>query len=99
MGYSRVVTEDQRLRVLQMLAQDPEGSHNADVLRSGLAAAGHERLSARRVRALLEWLSGEGLVATEDIGSLVVARITERGEDVALGGSRHPGVAKPRRSF
>ena len=99
MDFSQVVTEDQRLRVLQMLAQDPEGSHNQHVLRAGLEMAGHENVTARRVRGILAWLAERGLVTREDHGTVLVARITERGEDVALGGSPYPGVAKPRKKF
>ena len=99
MDFSRVVTKDQRLRLLQMLAQDSEGSHNQHVLRAGLEMAGHGGVTARQVRAILEWLESSGLDATEDVGSVIVARITERGEDVALGGSRYPGVANPRKKF
>ena len=99
MSFRQAVTENRRLCVLQMLAQDPEGSHNQHVLRAGLEMAGHPGVTARQVRVTLEWLESGGLVATEDAGSVIVARITERGEDVALGGSRYPGVAKPRKRF
>ena len=99
MAFADFVIEDQRLRLLEMLAQDPEGSHNTDVLRSGLEALGHGGISARHVRDLVDWLAGRGLVALEDRGGVPVARITERGEDVALGGCSVPGVARPRKRF
>ena len=99
MSYGRYVIEDQRLRVLQMLEKDPEGSHNADVLRAGLEALGHRGISYRHVRDLLDWLAGSGLVAIEDRGTHVVASITERGEDAALGGTAVPGVARLRKRF
>ena len=99
MNFGRVVIEDQRLRVLQMLAEDVEGAQNADVLRAGLGALGHRGISYRRVRDLLDWLAGQRLVAIEDRGAHVLASITERGEDVALGGSAVPGVACPRKKF
>lgn len=99
MSFSRHATEDQRLRVLQMLELDSAGSHNADVLRAGLEAIGHAGVSYRRVRDLLDWLAGQGLVALEDRGSVVIARLTEAGEAAALGDSSVPGVARPRRRF
>lgn len=99
MGYRRFVIEDQRMRILQLLEKDPEGAHNEHVLRSALEALGHGGISARRVRGLVEWLSERGLVATEDRAGFLLARITERGEDVALGGSRVPGVARRRKGF
>ena len=98
-AYSEVVTADQRLRLLQMLESDPDRTHNADVLRAGLEATGHRGVAYRRVRDLLDWLASEGLVALEDRGAVVLARLTERGEDVALGGSAVPGVARPRKGF
>lgn len=98
-GYSEVVTADQRLRVLQMLEADPDGSHNADVLRAGLEAVGHRGVTYRRVRDLLDWLAAKGLVALEDRQTHVLARLTAAGEDAALGGSQVPGVARPRKGF
>lgn len=98
-GYGRVVAETQRLRVLQLLEGDPEGACSADELRAGLEAVEPRRISYRRVRDLLDWLAGKDLVAIEDRGTRLTARITERGEDVALGGSSFPGVARPRRRF
>ena len=98
-SYSTHVTEDQRLRVLQMLERDAAGSHNADVLRAGLEAVGHANVSYRRTRDLLDWLADKGLVAIEDRGTHVIARITEAGEAAALGDAAVPGVARPRRRF
>lgn len=98
-AYSGIVTADQRLRLLQMLESDPDRTHNADVLRAGLEAAGHRGVTYLRVRELLDWLAGEGLVALEDRGAVALARLTARGEDVALGGSQVPGVARPRKGF
>lgn len=97
-AYGRIVTEDQRLRILQILERDPGHVHNENVLRAALGMAGHRRLSGRRVRDLLDWLAAEGLVALEERAGLMLAHLTGRGEDVALGGSALPGVAAPRRS-
>ena len=99
MSFSAHVTEDQRLRILQMLEKDSAGSLNADVLRAGLEAVGHSGVSYRRVRDLLDWLAGQRLVALEDRGAVVIARLTEAGEAAALGDSSAPGVARPRRRF
>ncbi len=99
MTYSAHVIEDQRLRILQMLERDRAGSHNADVLRAGLEAVGHAGVSYRRARDLLDWLAEAGLVALEDRGAVVIARLTEAGEAAALGDSAVPGVARPRRRF
>ena len=97
MNYSEVVTMDQRLVVLQVLQQDAAGSCNENVLRAALGMAGHRKLSSLRMRDLLSWLAGQELVALEERAGLMLARITDRGEDVALGGSSVPGVAAPGR--
>lgn len=99
MNFSEAVTANQRLVVLQVLQQDSAGTCNENVLRAALDMAGHRKLSPRRVRDLLHWLSGQGLAALEERAGLMLARITERGEDVALGGSAAPGVAAPGRSL
>lgn len=97
MDFSEAVSENRRLVALQVLQQDPAGTCNENALRAALDIAGHRKLSRRRVRDLLHWLSEQGLVALEERAGLVLARITERGEDVALGGSAAPGVAAPGR--
>ena len=99
MGYPAFVSETQRLRVLQILEGVPGGACNADELRAGLEAVEPREVSYQRVRDLLEWLAKQGLVAIEDRGVHVTARITARGEDVALGGSSIPGVARHRKKL
>lgn len=99
MNFSEAVTANQRLVALQVLQQDPAGTCNENVLRAALDMAGHRKLSSRRVRDLLHWLAEQGLVALEERAGLMLARITDRGEDVALGGSARPGVAAPGRSL
>ena len=97
MNFSEAVTANQRLVALEVLQQDPAGTCNENVLRVALDMAGHRKLSSQRVRDLLHWLSEQGLVALEERAGLMLARITGRGEDVALGGSSVPGVAAPGR--
>lgn len=99
MSFSAHVTRDQRLRILQMLEQDSDGSHNADVLRAALEAVGHAGVSYQRTRDLLDWLAEAGLVALEDRQTHVIVRLTEAGEAAALGDAAVPGVARPRKRF
>ena len=95
MSYADIVIEDQRLAVLQALEQDPDYSHNEHVLGRVLQAVGHG-ISSDLLRTHLSWLAEQGLITTDDRAGLVVAKLTRRGEDVALGRSRVPGVARPR---
>ncbi|RMG56317.1 MAG: hypothetical protein D6717_06780 [Gammaproteobacteria bacterium] len=95
MSFPQIVIENARLIILQALEEDPDYSHNEDILRGVLEAFGH-RLSHDRLRTELHWLAEQGLVGLEQVRDLLVVRLTPRGEDVALGNTRVPGVARPR---
>lgn len=95
MSLADIVTEDQRLVILQALEQDPDYSHNEHVIGRVLSAMGHT-VSSDRLRTHLAWLAEQGLVTIEDVAGLQVAKLTRRGEDAALGRARVPGVARPR---
>lgn len=95
MSYREVMAADQRLIVLQALEEDPGYSHNEGVLRSVLATMGHQ-VSRDALRTELAWLQEQGLIMVSDAGGVQVAKLTSRGQDVALGSARVPGVARPR---
>lgn len=95
MNYADVVSEDQRLVILQALEEDPAYSHNEHVLGRMLEAVGH-RVSRDRLRTELAWLEEQGLLRVQDVSNTKVAKITGRGSDVARGATRVPGVARPR---
>ncbi|AUZ85795.1 hypothetical protein [Methylophaga nitratireducenticrescens] len=93
--FKQLVTENVRLAILQALAQDEDYSHNQDILQMFLAQLGHS-VSTDRVRTELRWLEEQGLVTIDDIGGLLVAKLTRRGDDIAKGRGRVDGVARPR---
>ncbi len=95
MSYADIVTEDQRLAILEALEGDPDYSHNEHVLGRLLQAVGHG-ISRDRLRTHIAWLQEQELVAVEDISGVLVVRLTSRGEDAALGRARVPGVARRR---
>lgn len=95
MSYEQMITEDARLAILQVLEQDPDYSHNDRVIQRALQAIGHG-LSTDRVRTELHWLSEQGLATLQATGDMLIAKLTTRGEDAALGRARVPGVARPR---
>ncbi|MEX0732856.1 MAG: hypothetical protein WED00_05745 [Aquisalimonadaceae bacterium] len=97
MSYANVVASDQRLVILQALEEDADYSHNEHVLRSVLSQFGHS-VSRDRLRTELNWLSEQGLVSVAETGGIHIAKLTARGEDVARGRARVPGVARPRLS-
>jgi len=87
---------DIRLRILQVLEDDVDYSHNEDVIRGLLAARTAHQLSRDRLRTELYWLAEQGAVSVDDRDNLLVAKLTARGEDVALGRTRVPGINRPR---
>lgn len=51
--------------------------------------------AAIRLNQSCAGLKEQGLVMVEDIGTVLVARLTERGADVAAGRAIVPGVKRP----
>ena len=95
MSFERFKIEHQRLAILRVLAEDADYATNESVLGSALEALGHG-IGSDRLRTELHWLSEQGLIGVEEVAGLQVARLTRRGEDVARGIARAPGVARPR---
>lgn len=95
---SAVVTQevcrDQRLRILQSLLNAQAHLLNEAVLKRVLLAYGHA-MSSDLVRTQLCWLEEQGLVDVSRGNGIQVARLSERGHDVATGAVRQPGVASP----
>lgn len=89
-----LLESDQRLVILRSLV-DAGGEANESILQDCLDVFGH-RVSRDQVRTHITWLSEQGLVAVENIGSYMVANLTGRGQDVSEGRSTVPGVKKPR---
>lgn len=103
MSFSRLVDEDRRLVILRLLAEDPDYTINDSLLTKMLPGFGHG-VSADRLRGDLHWLAEQGLLALDciprpsapDASLLYVARLLERGDDVAHGRAAASGVARPR---
>ena len=95
MSYLQSLDEDRRAWLLRLLARS--GGHaNEGVLLTSIHAAGHRRVTRELVRADLEWLNDRGLVSLEWLDETVlVARLTRRGGDVAAGHATVSGVRKP----
>ena len=93
-GFSQFEQPHLRLAVLQILAEDAGYSANEGMLSAALKWIGHG-ISRDRLRTELAWLAEQDLVRVEDVCGLRVARLTQRGEDVARGRAQVPGVARP----
>lgn len=92
--YSEFLREDMRLVILRLLAEMPAYRANSSVLNTALDNYGHS-VSRDQVKTELHWLSEQGAVALEDIGPVLVASLTERGQDIAAGRARVPGIKRP----
>ena len=93
--YADFLRQDQRLVMLRILSEVPQYRANSSVITSLLGEFGHHP-SRDQVKAELTWLGEQGLVKVEDIGSVLVVTLAERGADVAAGRASVPGVSKPR---
>lgn len=94
MRYADFVREDMRLVVLRILSELPGYSSNSSLLSTLLAQYGHQ-LSRDQVKTEIVWLGEQGLLAIEQLESVLMVKLTERGGDVAKGITSVPGVKKP----
>ncbi|PLX97310.1 MAG: hypothetical protein C0621_00160 [Desulfuromonas sp.] len=94
MSITDLITQDIRLVLLRALAEDPGYSMNDSVLQQLLAMFGHT-ISRDRVRTELRWLEEQQLVSNSEIATVLVAKLTARGADVASGAARVDGVKRP----
>lgn len=94
MSYKDIVSADQRLVILRFLVE-MNGQANDSVLQKVLASFGHS-ISRDKVKTHLHWLNEQELLTIETVLSTEVASITGRGEDVATGRAKVPGVGAPR---
>lgn len=92
--FATFLVEDQRLVLLRILRELPGYQSNSSVLCSCLERYGH-MLSRDQVKTQLVWLGEQGLLDIQDLGSVLVATLTERGADVATGRARAHGVKRP----
>lgn len=95
MSFSDYLRKDVRLVSLRILSETPSYRANSSVLSNLLHQFGHA-VTRDQVKTELRWLAEQGLVKLEEAGSVLVATLTERGQDVAEGRAFVDGVAKPR---
>lgn len=95
MSYTDLLREDARLVLLRTLSELPARRGNSSVLLSIMDSQYGHAVSRDYVKTELRWLEEQGLVRIEVAGSVLVATLTERGEDVAGGRARVDGVKRP----
>nr|WP_217350439.1 ArsR family transcriptional regulator [Azonexus fungiphilus] len=85
---------DVRLVILRVLSEMPEYRANSSVITNVLDQFGHA-VTRDQVKTELRWLEEQGLIQLAEVGSVLVATLLERGQDVARGRAKVDGVAKP----
>jgi hypothetical protein len=93
--FSQHLRQDQRLVLLRILSELPSYRSNSSVLVGLMEKLGHT-MTRDQVKTELRWLAEQGLLAVEEAGSVLVATLNERGQDVAEGRARVDGIARPR---
>ncbi|KUJ73917.1 hypothetical protein AVO42_00405 [Thiomicrospira sp. XS5] len=86
------ITHVRRL-ILEQLEKENDYAQNQIVMKGILKAYG-QTLSTDRVMTEFNWLQEQGLVTLDSFGGFTVARLTERGLDIATGSAMLPGVAR-----
>lgn len=95
MKFADLVTSDIRLGILQVLAQDAGYACNEAILQSALNLLRADNVSRDKVRTEMDWLSEQGLITVEAVMDVKLAKLTNRGLDVAKGCSVVTGVRRP----
>lgn len=95
MSFADYLRKDVRLVVLRVLTEMPSYRANSSVLSNVLHQFGHS-VTRDQVKTELRWLAEQGLLLLEEAGSVLVATLEERGQDVAEGRAKVDGIAKPR---
>lgn len=96
--FAELQAESRRCAFLRFLAADADYAMNTSLLQSALESVGHG-VSRDCVNADAAWLEEQGLASREDLGGIIVVKITQRGLDVAEGRSVVPGVKRPGPGF
>lgn len=92
--YAEYLRQDIRLVILRLLVEMTAYRANSSVLTMALDSYGHT-LSRDQVKTELSWLAEQNALMLEDVGPVLVATLTERGQDIAAGRARVPGIKRP----
>jgi hypothetical protein len=92
--FAEFIRHDIRLVILRLLVDMTAYRANSSVLTMALDSYGHT-LSRDQVKTELHWLAEQGALTLEDVGPVLVATLSERGQDIAAGRARVPGIKRP----
>lgn len=101
MSLADVLAADRRGIILRVLHDQGDFGLNDGVIQDALDLSGH-KVSRDVVRTELSWLEEQGFVHIDKLQTsfdkatgLWVANLTQRGEEIATGRSKNPGVKRP----
>jgi hypothetical protein len=88
------IAEDRRLVILRLLESSPGYTANESLVVIALRDFGHAA-SRDQVHTDFAWLKEQGLVTLEEIATVQIASLTQRGAETAQGFVTTPGVKRP----
>jgi DNA-binding transcriptional ArsR family regulator len=88
------MAENRRLMILRLLEAAAAYETNESIIALTLHDFGHV-LARDQVRIDLAWLREAGLVTIEEMATIWIARLTQRGLETAQGVIVTPGVQRP----
>lgn len=94
MSLNDTISQHLRITLLRLLEESAGYTLNESILSDGTEPYGFTP-SRDRVRTELSWLAEQGLVDLDDDPGIMVATLTARGIDVALGRVSVPGIRRP----
>jgi hypothetical protein len=81
MSTTEIIREHARLIILRDLAEQPDGRWNSEALREDLEGRWAITKTREWVHDELRWLADMGAVAVTEIGSVLIAKLTQKGLD------------------
>ncbi len=93
-SFAEHLAEDRRLVILRLLEQSPGYEANESMIGAVLPDIGHV-VSRDQVRTDFAWLKEQGLLMLEELAMVMIAKLTQRGVEAALGIITVPGVKRP----
>ena len=94
MSFAKFEQEDQRLVLLRLLAEVADYKVNTSILQQGLELYGHT-VSRDKLHTEIAWLAEQNLVQFDQLNTVKIVTLTQRGLDVAQGRSVVPGIKRP----
>lgn len=94
MSYSETLAKHRRLSILRHLEKSADYTSNVSIITDVLNGVG---VTSTRDQVVtdLTWLRDNGFVTYQASGDFIVAEVTSRGVEIALGRTTHPDIQRP----